>query len=447
MRKGPAPFRILFGPRSSARMGGRMQYSAFPTDLAGRRELYLSHGPRGAAEAFLLALAGVPADTQRAALCGLPTVPALIAAFESAWDLRAGPIAGAPFLVKDLYAVAGARTGAGSAFYTELAPPVPRDAALVAHARESGAVFAGKTQLNEFAFGMTGENPHFGDCPHPAGRGLLAGGSSSGSAWAVGSGLVPWALASDTAGSIRVPSSWCGAYGVRLTPGLTDPDELLPLSPSYDTAGWIAGTADDLRAVTGVLLGGVRDPAAPARVLYLSGYAADALEPAVRSACEREARRRGWEFSAAADALFASVCDGVERDYPVLGGAEAAAVHRRLLADHASRYDPVVVARLRAGATRTEAEIGMAAARRDRVRAMFAEFFELYDALAWPCVPCVAQPAAGHDDALRASLLRLNTPVSLAGLPASSFPVAVPGTGLTAGIQLVSADLRSLVLP
>lgn len=407
---------------------------------------FLTGGPRGAAEAFLKKLAEVAPETQRAALCGMPSVPALIASFESAWDRREAPLGGAPFLVKDLHAVGGYRTGAGSAFYTELAPPVPHDSALVAHARDCGAVFAGKTQLNEFAFGMTGENPHFGDCPHPSRPGLLSGGSSSGSAWAVGAGLAPWALASDTVGSIRVPASWCGVYGVRLTPGLTEPDEMLPLSPGYDTPGWIAGSSEDLRTVTGALLGGLRDPGAPARVLYLSGYAAEVVSPGVRDACDAEARRRGWEFSTEADALFASVCEGVERSYPVLGGAEAAAVHRRLMAEHADRYDPVVFARLRAGAARTEIEIGMAGAQRDRVRAMFAEFFELYDALAWPCVPCVAQPKPAHDDALRAALLRLNAPVSLAGLPAASFPVAMP-CGLTAGIQVVGAEPGALVLP
>ena len=407
------------------------------------RNLYLARGPRGAAEVFLQKLGAVSPEVQRAALCGMPSVPMLIRRFETAWELRDRPLAGAPMLVKDLYAVAGEKTGAGSAFYSELAPPVAHDAALVAHAREQGAVVAGKTQLNEFAFGLSGENPHFGDCPHPRDASLLAGGSSSGSAWAVGSGLVPWALASDTAGSVRVPASWCGVYGVRLTPGLTEPDEMLPLSPSYDAPGWMAGSAEDLRAVTGVLLGGLRDSERDPRVLYIRGYGP--VEPSVRAACEREARARGWEFSEDADRLFASVCAGVETSYPVLGGAEAAAVHRRLLTEHGGRYDPVVFARLKAGEARTEVEIAMAMGHRARVRAMFDEFVELYDALAWPCAPCVAQPKSAHTVALREALLALNTPVSLAGLPAASLPVSVGG--LTAGIQVVSRDLESLVLP
>lgn len=417
-----------------------------PLTLAGWREVFATRGPRGAAEVFLEKLAAVPPETQRAALCGMPTVPELYSRFEHAWAKRDGPLAGAPFLVKDLFAVAGVPTGCGSAFYSEVAPAPEFDASLVAHARESGAVLAGKTQLNEFAFGMTGENPHFGDCPHPARPDLLSGGSSSGSALAVGAGLVPWALATDTAGSIRVPASWCGVYGLRLVPGLTDADEMLPLSPSYDAPGWIAGTLDDLKTVTATLLGGLSEPGRPARVLWLGGYA-NYADAGVLAACERHAADAGWENSADAEKLFADICAGVEKTYPVLGGAEAASVHKKLLEQYAGRYDPVVRARLEAGAARTEVEIAMAVAHRARIREMFTEFFEHYDALAWPCLPCVALPKSGHSDALRAELLRLNTPAGLAGLPAVSIPVPVPGTGLAVGIQIVSAGLDRLVFP
>lgn len=416
-----------------------------PLTLADWREVFATRGPRGAAEAFLLKLSGVPPEMQRAALCGMPSLPELYARFEHAWEKRGEPLAGAPFLVKDLFAVAGTKTGCGSAFYTETSSPAEFDASLVAHARESGAVLTGKTQLNEFAFGLTGENPHFGDCPHPARPDLLSGGSSSGSAWAVGAGLVPWALATDTAGSIRVPASWCGVYGLRLVPGLTDADELLPLSPSYDAPGWIAGTLEDLKTVTATLLGGLSDIGREPRVLWIGGYA-NYADDAVRDTCEAYARARGWETSADAEKLFTEICAGVEDSYPVLGGAEAASVHKKLLEQHGDRYDPVVRARLAAGAARTEYEVAMAVAHRARIRDMFTEFFEHYDALALPCVPCVAQPKSGHTDALRAELLRLNTPASLAGLPAVSLPVPVGETGLTGGIQVISPSIERLVI-
>lgn len=416
-----------------------------PLTLAEWREVFATRGPRGAAEVFLQKLAAVSPETQRAALCGMPSLPELYSRFEHAYAMRGEPLAGAPFLAKDLFAVAGSKTGCGSAFYTEVTSAVSSDASLVAHARESGAVLAGKTQLNEFAFGLTGENPHFGDCFHPAHPGLLSGGSSSGSAWAVGAGLVPWALATDTAGSIRVPASWCGVYGLRLTPGLTEPDEMLPLSPSYDAPGWIAGTAEDLKTVTATLLGGLPEFGRESRVLWLGGYA-NYADDSVRVACEAYATTLGWERSADAEKLFSEICAGVEKTYPVLGGAEAASVHKKLLELYADRYDPAVRARLEAGAARTEVEIGMAVAHRARIREMFSEFFELYDAIALPCVSCVAQPKSGHTALLREELLRLNAPASFAGLPAVSHPVPVAGTGLTAGVQIVSPGLDRLVI-
>lgn len=411
-----------------------------PLALADWREVFDTRGPRGAAEAFLQKLAAVSPETQRAALCGMPSMPELYARFEDAFGRRGEPLAGAPFLVKDLFAVAGTKTGCGSGFYTETSAPAASDAALVAHARESGAVLAGKTQLVEFAFGMTGENPHFGDVPHPVRDDLLAGGSSSGSAWAVGAGLVPWALASDTVGSIRVPASWCGAYGLRLVPGLTEPGEMSPLSPSYDAPGWIAGTLDDLKIVTATLLGGLPDSGRTPRVLWLGGYARY-HDVSVRDACDAYAAGRGWETSPDAEVIFSAVCEGVENTYPVLGGAEAASVHRKLLEKYADRYDPAVRARLETGAARTEIEIGMAVAHRARIREMFDEFFEHYDAVALPCVPCVAQPKSGQTGALRSELLRLNAPASFAGLPAVSHPVPVAGTGLTAGVQIVAPGI------
>lgn len=415
-----------------------------PLTLTEWHEVFDRRGPRGAAEVFLQKLASVPPEVQRAALCGMPSQPELYSRFEHAWSLRGAPLAGAPFLVKDLFATAGVRTGAGSSFYAEVAPAPALDAALVAHAQESGGVLVGKTQLHEFAFGLSGENATYGDCPHPADTNLLAGGSSSGSAWAVGAGLVPWALATDTVGSIRVPASWCGVFGLRLVPGLTDPDELLPLSPSYDTVGWMAGTLEDLKTVSRTLLGTIPELGRPARVLWLGGYARYA-DDAVRDACEAYAAASGWEINAAATEIFASVCAGVEASYPVLGGAEAASVHARLSAEYGARYDSGVLARLGAGAARTEVEIAMAVAHRTRVREMFDEFFEHYDALALPCVPCVAQPKSAHTEALRTELLRLNAPASLAGLPAVSVPVPVADSGLTAGIQIVSAGPDRLV--
>ena len=351
--------------------------NAAPRTVTDWRELYRTRGPGPTAEAWLLRLAAVSPAVQRAALCGLPDTRTLTRRFEVAWESRDRPLAGVPYLAKDLFAERGARIGAGSTFLADRLAPADKDASLLAAFRDdAGAVLCGKTQLNEFAFGLSGENPHFGDCPHPRRADRLSGGSSSGSAWAVGAGLVPSALATDTVGSIRIP--------------------------------------------------------------------ADVLE-----ALRREALRQGATKDRDAAAWLLEQLRGNAEAYPVLGGHAAAQVHARWMESHGGDYDPVVLARLIAGRNRNEAELASASKVRDRVTAAFRELFASgWDAVALPCTAGTALPKVAHDARLRARLLALNAPASLAGLGALALPVATGDEGLTAGLQLVARDadvLRTLV--
>ncbi|MDR2980711.1 MAG: amidase, partial [Puniceicoccales bacterium] len=289
--------------------------------------LFGERGPSGAAETFLLKLGQVDADTQRAALTALPSVTTLQRRFSDAWERRDSLLGGVPFLAKDLYATAGDATGAGSIFLAEQLGTSEFDSSLVSRIRETGGVLCGKTQLNEFALGMSGENPHFGDCPHPAHPQLLSGGSSSGSAWAVGAGLVPFALGTDTSGSIRVPASFCGIYGLRLEPGLLSEEELFPLSPSFDTPGWLTGTAHDMLTVTEALLGDwINFAAPPTRGLWIP--CGNVVSPEVFAATSRLASRLGFISDDSASRSLLESINGVEKSYPVLGASEAALIHK-----------------------------------------------------------------------------------------------------------------------
>jgi amidase/aspartyl-tRNA(Asn)/glutamyl-tRNA(Gln) amidotransferase subunit A len=388
-------------------------------------------------------LAAVDADTQRAALVGLPDARELRRRFEAAWERRELALAGAPYLAKDLYRRRGHALGAGTTFLAAERGPDTSDASLLSAFRDdAGAVPVGGTQLNELAFGLSGENPHFGDCPHPADRSRLSGGSSSGSAWAVGAGLVPFALATDTVGSIRVPATWCGAFGLRLPAGL-GAEDVFPLSPGFDALGWIAGTAEDLRLTSEAVLGPADTALGPGLWLGDPGAGIDDRALALfRSAAEA----LGAEPAAEAAELRRSL-EGAGEAYPVLGGAAAARAHAGLLARHADALDPSVRARLEAGARRTPAELGAASAVRARVTDALGACLDAgWDWVALPCTAGPALPRGGHVDAERRRLLILNAPASLAGLPAIAVPVALPGGG-TGGVQLVCRDaagLRSL---
>ena len=129
----------------------------------------------------------------------------------------AGALAGVPYLLKDLFAVGGVPTRAGASFTPSPLCAPKADGRMVQSLKAAGAALAGKTHLHEFAYGLTGENAHYGDVEHPAHPDRTSGGSSSGSAAAVAAGIVPFAIGTDTGGSVRVPAAFCGLYGLRLT--------------------------------------------------------------------------------------------------------------------------------------------------------------------------------------------------------------------------------------
>jgi Asp-tRNA(Asn)/Glu-tRNA(Gln) amidotransferase A subunit family amidase len=158
-----------------------------------------------------------------------------------------GRLAGMLVAVKDLIDTAGLRTTYGSAFYTDHVPE--RDAAVVEHLRAQGAVILGKTNLNEFAYGVSGYNPHYGATLTPRDRGRTAGGSSSGSAAAVAAGVCRLAVGTDTSGSVRIPAACCGIYGMKLAQGAMSVKGIFPLAERYDSVGYLAAGIEDLQRV------------------------------------------------------------------------------------------------------------------------------------------------------------------------------------------------------
>jgi len=168
--------------------------------------------------------------------------------------LGSGPLNGRTVAVKDLFAVAGFPTGAGNPRWLAQAVPEPGDAWAVRALRAAGAAIAGIAQTDELAFSLSGTNAHYGTPPNPAAPGLVTGGSSSGPAAAVAAGQADIGLGTDTAGSIRVPASVCGLFGLRPTHRAVPADGVLHLAPSFDTVGWLTADAALLAAVGSVLL-------------------------------------------------------------------------------------------------------------------------------------------------------------------------------------------------
>jgi len=348
-----------------------------------------------------------------------------------------GPLHGVPVAVKDLIDVAGAVTAAGS---PKLAGNVARrDAEVVTRLREAGAVVVGKTRTHEFAYGVVTPGT-----ANPWDLGRIAGGSSGGSAAAVAARLVPGAVGSDTAGSIRIPAACCGVVGLKPTWGRVPATGVWPLSWSCDHVGPIAATVADVALLDQVLAGAAPTPAwnDPPRIGRLVGDDLEPVDPAVTAAVDELCRR----LEAAGATL-----DEVTLPLPAARGAvativlaEAAAAHARLLAETGEDgYSKAMLTMIRIGGSALAGEYLTGLRYRGRFAARVEGLLAERDALLLPTLPCVA-PAigqraidlAGEPVGVQAALTRLPGPLNCSGSPVLSLPAGL-ADGLPVGASLV----------
>ncbi|MBI5767248.1 MAG: amidase [Verrucomicrobia bacterium] len=376
---------------------------------------------------------------QRAALARLLPEDALAARFATA--RRDAPLGGVPYFAKDLFDAAGLPTLAGSTFLPEVRPAGASDGAFVAAVNAAGAVLAGKTHLHEFAYGITGENPHYGDVEHPRFPGRTSGGSSSGSAAVVAAGVVPFSLGSDTGGSVRVPAAFCGLFGFRMTPRDAWIADAFPLSPSMDTAGWFTTTAGDMRESLAALVGLRTSQRAP-RGGYLE---MPGLDTDVATACRAAAERLTSPVDAAVrDDLLSAFARNLDT-YNTLVAQEAWEVHKSWAARYEKRYDPNVWPRLNRVHTLTPAQIDAAQLHLVTLRGLWTSYFLTFDYLVMAASPCPALTKAQSTLEFRGRILTVTSPASLGGLPVLTIPVELP-SGLTTGLQVIVNHPQSPVV-
>ncbi len=375
---------------------------------------------------------------QRAAIAILAPEDELVARFEAA--PRHTPLGGVPFFVKDLFDAAGTSTLAGSLFLNRVRPDPKQDGAFVRALRTAGAVLVGKTQMHEFAYGVTGENPHYGDCEHPHFPGRTTGGSSSGSAAVVAAEITPLALGSDTGGSVRVPAAFCGVFGFRLTPGDPFIRDAFPLSQTFDTPGWFTRNATDMRSALHSLVAQSPDQRAPHGHYFEYGPLDADVATACRTAAARIAPVADSVTSAELVAGFAPALDA----YNTIVALEAWQVHRSWAERYREQYDPLVWQRLNRVHGISAAQGESARVELAKVRAVWDRYFAANDFLVMPSSPAPAPLKADCTAEMRTRILTITTPVSLGGLPALTVPVLLP-SGLTTGLQIVARDPGSPV--
>jgi Asp-tRNA(Asn)/Glu-tRNA(Gln) amidotransferase A subunit family amidase len=366
---------------------------------------------------------------------------------ELASGVDRGPLHGVPVAVKDIIDVAGLPTGMGSGHFA--GHIAGTDAACVRMLRDAGAVILGKTGTQEFAFGGSGDVSVDGAVRNPRDRARMSGGSSSGSAVAVAAGTVPLAIGTDTGGSVRIPSAFCGIAGFKPPYGAIPTDGVFPLSRSLDHVGVLAATADDCRIAYRALTGpavadpslvdgpsasGGRDEGAPyGRVAW--------IEP---PACDPEVERRVRALFPDAPSERVDFA-GLRQVFLAIEYSEAYDVHAERVAEAPGLFQPATLGRLEDAGRMPGWRLVRALRERDRYAQEIAGLLDRYDLLAMPTMPIPA-PRIGATEVglgpLTALLVSLTSPWNVLGLPALTVPAGtVPADGggeLPVGAQLVT---------
>jgi 1-carboxybiuret hydrolase len=381
------------------------------------------------------------------------------AAIDASGD-TAGPLAGVPFAVKNLIDVAGLATVAGSKINRDH-PVASADAPLVARLEAAGAILVGALNMGEYAYDFTGENVHDGPSRNPHDTARMTGGSSGGSGSAVGGGLVPLALGSDTNGSIRVPASFCGLFGLKPTYGRLTRAGSFPFVSSLDHLGPLARTVADLATAYDAMqgydandpvcvdrpadpvLGKLQQDAGGLRVAMAGGYFQAGASVEALAALKAVAGALG-----VSDTVLIPEAQRARSAAYIISTTEGAALHLQRLRTRPGDFDADVRDRLIAGALVPAAAVVQAQKFRRWYQAEVLRLFEHFDAIVAPATPCVAPMIGqktfvldGKEMPLRPNIGVYTQPISFIGLPVVVAPIPVAG-GLPIGVQVITAPWR-----
>jgi Asp-tRNA(Asn)/Glu-tRNA(Gln) amidotransferase A subunit family amidase len=361
------------------------------------------------------------------------------------------PLYGLPIALKDCFDLEGFVTTAGTRFYADRNAPAREDSAVATRLKSQGAVIIGKSHMHPLAYGITGENPDYGDCTQPNKAALLTGGSSSGSAASVQEGSAEAAIGTDTGGSIRAPAAFCGLAGYRASIELAYKRGLwrggVHLAQSFDTLGWLFRDLRDAPLLAAALFDfemakddeGEVSPGSRAvgsMKARIGVVAADFLHDAnaaVRNAFA-QFQERLQDFGAEVVAIDSSYWEQAMSIYAPIQASEAAAIHLPATGGDFSHFPSNIAERLAWGLSLTAEEIAEFRRQHAEFRERTDHLLSSFDFIVLPCAPVSHLDAGADHSNARRAILRYTTPLSLAGTPV----VTLPGAN-GAGIQLTAA--------
>jgi amidase len=351
----------------------------------------------------------------------------------------AGPLSGLTLAVKDMYDIAGERTGGGSPQWLAAHPPTTKNASAVQRLLDAGATVIGKTVCDEFFFSVTGANAHYGTPVNPRAPGRLPGGSSAGSAAATAAGACDFALGSDTGGSVRIPAALCGLYGIRPTHGRVDMSGAMPMAPTFDVAGWFAAGPGLLRNVGRVLLGGKTERAAIKRLIV----AEDALAQAdAEVATEvRSFLKRASDLLPTPEPIVIAPdgFDAWRNCFRVIQGFEVWQQYGEFITTQRPELGPGIRERMAYAASVTRADADASRAALAEMRSAIRHSIEPGTIVCLPTAPCIAPEvnvSGAMLDAFRSRVMALTCIAGIGGLPQVTLPVGYVA-GCPVGASLI----------
>jgi amidase len=350
-----------------------------------------------------------------------------------------GPLAGLTCAVKDLYDIAGYRTGGGSPDWLAAATEANSSAAAVRRILDAGATVIGKTICDEFFFSVTGANAHYGTPVNPRAPGRLPGGSSSGSAAATAAGACDFALGSDTGGSVRVPASFCGVYGIRPTHGRVHLSGAMAMAPSFDVAGWFANGPGVFRRIGHVLLEGTSHPADIEALVVLEDAFEQADPPAAALLRSALAAMAADLPTPRAARVAPEGLDPWRECFRVIQGFEIWGVYGGFIERRRPRLGPGVRERFAFAAKVSQRDAEEARKLKARARDQVRRLARPGTILALPTTPGIApraDVAAESLESFRADVMRLTSIAGLSGLPQVTIPIGTV-SGCPVGLSFI----------